>query len=120
MDSAFAVRGADDCPGALVDHQLRLQGVMPFLAGKHALLVFFGRSTGLSVTSTTTTSRTQSDCTNAFFPGSLNRPERIKVCSTCRMIRNAVDSLDLLREWQIRGFKLLETRAKNRFTQEVY
>ena len=28
-------------------------------------------------------------------------------------------TLDLLREWQIRGFKLLETRAKNRFTQEV-
>ena len=27
--------------------------------------------------------------------------------------------IDLLREWQIRGFKLLETRAKNRFTQEV-
>ena len=29
------------------------------------------------------------------------------------------EGLDLLREWQIRGFKLLETRAKNRFTQEV-
>ena len=31
-----------------------------------------------------------------------------------------ISRLDLLREWQIRGFKLLETRAKNRFTQEVY
>ena len=31
-----------------------------------------------------------------------------------------IEILDLLREWQIRGFKLLETRAKNRFTQEVY
>ena len=33
----------------------------------------------------------------------------------------AVDSktVDLLHEWQIRGFKLLETHAKNRFTQEV-
>ena len=31
-----------------------------------------------------------------------------------------ISLLDLLREWQIRGFKLLETRAKNRFTQEVY
>ena len=33
---------------------------------------------------------------------------------------SALDLIDLLREWQIRGFKLLETRAKNRFTQEVY
>ena len=32
----------------------------------------------------------------------------------------STNALDLLREWQIRGFKLLETRAKNRFTQEVY
>ncbi len=29
------------------------------------------------------------------------------------------EGLDLLREWQIRGFKLLGNRAKNRFAQEV-
>ena len=27
--------------------------------------------------------------------------------------------IDRLQKWQIRRFKLLETRAKNRFTQEV-
>ncbi|MEG4008524.1 hypothetical protein QUA21_22495 [Microcoleus sp. Pol1B3] len=50
-----------------------------FFTGKHLPLFFFGRSTGLSVTSTTTTSKTESGCSSAFFPGKLNRPERINV-----------------------------------------
>ena len=56
MDGAAGVCRADDLPGAPVDDDLALQGVPLLLAAVVGLLLFFGRSTGVSATSTTTNS----------------------------------------------------------------
>lgn len=60
--------------------------VMPFLA-------FFGRSTGCSLTSTSTTSNTMSLAWSAFLPGKRNFFERAKTSSTLRIVRQTVASL---------------------------
>jgi len=79
--------GTNDFGRDLVDHDLRLYRVALFLAGVAAALLFFGRSTGVSVASTRTTSKILSDVNNAFFPGRRNSPLCISVFSTQRMIR---------------------------------
>jgi len=54
---SLAKSGANDLPICLVDHHLRFQCVPLFLATVESALFFFGRSIGLSVTSTTNTSQ---------------------------------------------------------------
>ncbi len=53
VHGAAPVMGAYQLPGAPVDHHLALQGVPLLLAAVVGFLLFFGRSTGVSATSTT-------------------------------------------------------------------
>jgi flagellar motor switch protein FliM len=57
MDLPFPKRSANDLSGCLVDHHLGFQTMLLFLTAVVSALVFLGRSTGLSVTSTTSTSQ---------------------------------------------------------------
>jgi hypothetical protein len=50
------VRRADHSPGLAIDHELRLERVPLLLAAVAAPLFFWGRSIGVSLASTTTTS----------------------------------------------------------------
>jgi hypothetical protein len=55
MDSPFLESSANDLSVGLVNYDLCFQGMLLFLATVVAALFFFGRSIGLSVTSTTRT-----------------------------------------------------------------
>ncbi len=59
---AATMGGADDLSGRAVNHNLRLQGVPLLLAAVIIFLLFFGRSTGVSATSTTMNSISWSAC----------------------------------------------------------
>src|SRR5215216_3129428 len=56
MHRAASMRCADDLAGAPVDNNLTFQRVPLLLAAVVSFLLFFGRSTGVSATSTTTNS----------------------------------------------------------------
>ena len=73
-----------------VDDNLAFQGVALFLATVVTPLFFWGRSIGLSVASTKTT--VQSVSLTSRRLGRLNAPERLRVSSTCVIIRSALDS----------------------------
>jgi hypothetical protein len=74
--------GANNLGGSFVNHNLRFYRMALFLAGVAASLLFLGRSTGVSVASTKTTSKIVSAASSAFFPGKRNRPLCISVFST--------------------------------------
>lgn len=57
VDSSLAKGSTNDLPSRLIDDHLRFQGVLLFLATVVSSLFFFGRSMGLSVTSTVSTSQ---------------------------------------------------------------
>jgi len=67
MSSSLAKSGTDYLPCFAVGHYLRLLRVALLFAGVISPLFFLGRSTGLSVTSTNTTSKLFSRKT--FLPG---------------------------------------------------
>ena len=83
--AAFLIGGTDDLAGTLVYDQLGFLGVPLFLAGVKALLLFLGRSQGLSVASTITTSNCRSFCKSALRPGSENVLLLISVSSIQRI-----------------------------------
>lgn len=87
MNPTSGMCGTDDFVTQLVDNHLRFQSV-PFLFSTiEALLFFFGRSIGLSVTSTTTTLISDSDPCSCFFPGRLKALDWLSAFSMLRTIR---------------------------------
>ena len=87
MRFSMGERSANDDAGYLVYDDLRLSRVTFFLAGVVAPLSFFGRSMGLSVTSTSTVSYFVSGRKSAFFPGSAKEPLFISTFSTHFTVR---------------------------------
>lgn len=83
----------EDAPRLQIGDDLRFLGVALLLAAVRALLLFWGRSTGHSVASITTTSKTTSLLVRAFLPGRVNSPERSRAFSTAWMVRQTADSL---------------------------
>src|SRR5215212_7836837 len=92
MDGAAPVVSADDLPGAPVDNDLALYGVTLLFAAVVGFLLFFGRSIGVSATSTTTNSISWSEGCNTFLPGSLNARLLVRMSSTRLMTRHTFDS----------------------------
>ena len=76
-----------------VSNDLRFLSMVLLFAAIMPFLPFFGRSTGCSLTSTSTTSNTVSLAWSAFLPGRRNLPERTRAFSTFRMVRQTVASL---------------------------
>lgn len=70
----------------LVRYDLALEGVAFLLAGVIPPLPFFGRSMGVSATSTRTTSYSMPLLWRALRPGRANRSSRTSVSSTQRMV----------------------------------
>ena len=85
----------DDLSTLLVSNYLRFLGVALLFAAVMSLLAFFGRSMGCSLTSTSSTSNTVSLAWSSFLPGNRNLPERTRVFSTFRIVRQTVASLML-------------------------
>lgn len=84
MGLAWCEGSADDLFGLFVDDYLAF-GSMPFLlAGVVLALSFFGRSTGDSLASTSTTSISTSLLVSAFRPGRWKRASLMSVSSTRR------------------------------------
>ena len=79
MLPAYTEGRADDLPRGRIDDHLRLLSMSFFLSRivffllissvLYLVFFFFGRSTGLSVASTSTTSQADSFCTKLFLPG---------------------------------------------------
>jgi len=67
--------------GLLICNQLCFLSMTPFFAAKMFFLAFLGRSTGCSLASTSTTSKTVLLAWSAFFPGRRNFPERTNTSS---------------------------------------
>src|SRR6266581_9153685 len=76
-----------------ISDYLRFLGVTFLLATVMPFLAFFGRSTGCSLTSTSTTSNTVSLLWSTFLPGSRKLFERTKASSILRIVRQTVASL---------------------------
>jgi len=76
-----------------VSDYLRLLGMMLLFTAVMPFLAFFGRSTGCSLTSTSTTSNTVSLAWSAFLPVNRNLPECTKASSTLWMVRQTIASL---------------------------
>lgn len=73
-----------------ISDDLRVESMPLFLAGVVSLLFFFGRSIGVSPTSTTTTSKAKSFSLRTFLPGSRNSGQSFKISSTRWVIRQTV------------------------------
>lgn len=69
MPSSFGLCGAQNPFGFSLGNYLCFERVLLFLTGVIPALFFFGRSIGVSVTSTSTTSQLFSACNSFFFPG---------------------------------------------------
>lgn len=67
--SSLAKRSADDFSTVFICHYLCFLRVAFLFTGVVASLFFLGRSTGVSVTSTNTTSNVFSGAAKAFLPG---------------------------------------------------
>src|SRR3972149_7159610 len=85
--------GCHNFGGLLVSHQLRFLSMSLLFATIVLFLVFFGRSIGCSLTSTSMTSKTVSLGWSAFLPGRRNLPEFTRASSIFRMVRQTVASL---------------------------
>src|SRR5215203_1672609 len=92
MSRAATVRRADDLSGAPIDDHLAFQGVPLLLAAVVGSLLFFGRSTGVSATSTTMNSISWSANCNFFLPGRVKAFDLVKISSTLLMVRQTLDS----------------------------
>lgn len=102
VDGAARLRCANTLPSARVDDNLALQGVPLLFAAVVRLMLFFGRSTGVSATSTMTNSILWSEGYNTFLPGSLKARLFVKMSSTRRMTRQTFDSCStqLVARWK--------------------
>ena len=92
MHLANAKSGSYNALTGLLHDNLRFVCVPLFLAAVVALLLFLGRSTGTSVTSTITTSKAKAGACNAFLPGSVKVPAASNAVSIWRMVRHTVGS----------------------------
>src|ERR1700759_5087924 len=92
MSRAAAMSRADDLSGAPLNHDLAFQGVPLLLAAVIGFLLFFGRSTGVSATSTTMNSISWSANCNLFLSGKVKAFDLVKISSTRRMMRQTLDS----------------------------
>src|SRR5215218_6057366 len=82
----------NDLARATVDDHLAFQGVSLLLATVVGFLLFFGRSIGVSATSTTMNSISWSANCNFFLPGRVKAFDLVKISSTRRMVRQTLDS----------------------------
>jgi hypothetical protein len=85
----FADAHVQDALALHLDEELALEGVALLLARVVGPLLFFGRSTGVSATSTTTVPST---VRTARLPGRAKRPDPTSAASTRRTMRQAVAS----------------------------
>jgi hypothetical protein len=69
MPLSFRRANGQNAPRGFLYDDLRLKGMALFLAGVETLLLFLGRSQGVSVASTRITSNSTSDLSGAFLPG---------------------------------------------------
>jgi len=99
---AFGKSRVNNPLGLFASPHLRFYRVPLFLAGIISLLFFFGRSTGDSATSMTTTSNSAAK-SGRRFAGKANSFELIKMSSTLVMMRDTADSLipQLVPMWNI-------------------
>ena len=93
MFAALAEGGGYNFSRLLVGNQLRFLSVALLFAAVVLFLAFFGRSTGCSLTSTSTTSKIVSLGWRAFLPGKRNCFEPTRASSTLWMVRQTVASL---------------------------
>src|SRR5215207_6770863 len=93
MLTALAKGGGYNRSSLLVGNQLRFLGMSLLFTAVVLFLAFFGRSTGCSLTSTSTISKTVSLGWSAFLPGRRNFFECTNTSSTLRMVRQTVASL---------------------------
>lgn len=106
------VRFADCLPGAnnlarlLFNDNLRFYRVPLFLATVVSALFFFGRSIGVSVTSTTINSKVFSLARKTFLPGSWRSVQFFKRFSILRIVRETVasDTCHRLAIWNCVGY----------------
>jgi len=82
MFTSITKGGRYDLGTFSIRYHLRFLGVTLLFAAVVSFLAFFGRSTGCSLTSTSTTSNTVSLAWSVFLPGKRNFFERTKASST--------------------------------------
>ena len=92
MHAAGTKGGSYNAIVGLLDYHLRFMRVSLFLAAVVAPLLFLGRCTGISVASTTTTSKANCGSCKAFLPGRVNAPQASNALSTWRIVRHTVGS----------------------------
>ena len=93
MFAAITKRRGNNFGAFSVSNYLRFLSMSLLFATVVPFLAFFGRSTGCSLTSTSTTSKAVSLAWSAFLPGRRNLPERTKMFSTFCIVRQTVASL---------------------------
>ena len=95
VDSSRTESGGDDFATGRVCQDLGFERVAFLFAAVviPLLLLFWGRSIGDSLASTTTTSKTAFILVKDFFPGRVNLPDCIRASSTRLMVRQTVGSL---------------------------
>jgi hypothetical protein len=93
MFATLAEGGGYNFSRLLVGNQLRFLSVSLLFAAVVRFLAFFGRSTGCSLTSTSTTAKIVSLGWSAFLPGKRNCFERMRASSTLWIVRQTVASL---------------------------
>jgi len=106
--------------GALtISDYLRFLGMALLFAAVMPFLAFFGRSTGCSLTSTSTTSNTMSLAWSAFLPGRRNFFERTKTSSTLRMVhKRLLHSHHRIVQYEIR-FDIRASTSKSSTTDRL-
>lgn len=103
---AVALCRADDPVSRSVDNNLRFYRVPLFLARIVSLLFFFGRSIGVSVTSTITNSKVLSLSRSTFLPGSFKSLQCLSRFSILTIVRETVasDNCQRLARWNCVGY----------------
>ncbi len=79
-------------PCAPVDNHLAFQGMAFPVAAVIGFLLFFGRSIGVSATSTIMNSISWSSIRSFFLPATVKACEVVKISSTRRIVRHTLDS----------------------------
>ena len=92
MGHAATMRRADNLSGAPVNDHLAFQGVSLLFASVISFLLFFGRSIGVSATSTMMNSISWSANCNFFLPGKVKAFDFVKISSTRRIVRQTLHS----------------------------
>src|SRR5215210_4366772 len=92
MHGAAPVMSANNLMSLPVDNHLAFQGVALLFATVIGFLLFFGRSMGVSATSTTTNSISWSEGCNFFLPGKRKARLFVRMSSTLRIMRQTLDS----------------------------